>query len=245
MAVMKAWYRNNQEWHQTDSLLKALGPDWPDRGCVAVVGSGGKTSAVFRLAKELASQEKRVIITTTTHMFREPGELAASIQEARLLIKRQPILMAGRPVGEEKITGIPAEELEQLRELADFLLVEADGSKRLPLKLPADHEPVIPNGTDLILVLAGLQGIGKPLSECCHRAELVRELLHMSPDHRMEPEDVRSMLEQGYLKKHILPRGIPGVFLLNQADHEGLRHQAVSIARGMAPNPCIITQLQD
>jgi probable selenium-dependent hydroxylase accessory protein YqeC len=242
---MKAWYQINREWIQTDSLLEALGPVWPAGGCVAVVGSGGKTSAIFQLAKELASLGKSSIITTTTHMFREPGALAVSAEEARRLIMQQSVLMAGRPVGEEKIAGLAAEEFEQLRGLADFLLVEADGSKRLPLKLPADHEPVIPEGTERILVLAGLQGIGRQLSECCHRAELVRELLQAEPDYRMGPEDVRIMLEQGYLNKHILPRGIPGVFLLNQADYDVLRAQAMSIADELSPYPCIITQLRE
>ncbi len=242
---MRVWYQNNREWAEADSLLKALRPVWPDRGCVAVVGAGGKTSVIFRLAKELEALGKRVIITTTTHMFREPGALAASAEEVRRLMEQNSVVMAGRPAGEGRITGPEAEELERMAELADFVLVEADGSKRLPLKLPADHEPVIPERTELLLVLAGLRGIGRPLFECCHRAELVRELLQAAPDHRIEPEDIRRMLEQGYLRKHFLPGGIPGVVILNQADEEGLKNQAVSIAEGLCPYSCIITQLHE
>ena len=39
---------------------------------IAVVGGGGKTSLIFRLAKELKEEKKRVIVTTTTHMAFEP-----------------------------------------------------------------------------------------------------------------------------------------------------------------------------
>ena len=39
---------------------------------IAVVGGGGKTSLIYRLNQELLSIGKKVIISTTTHMFYEP-----------------------------------------------------------------------------------------------------------------------------------------------------------------------------
>ena len=35
---------------------------------IAVVGGGGKTSLIFRLAEELKATGRKVIVTTTTHM---------------------------------------------------------------------------------------------------------------------------------------------------------------------------------
>ena len=39
-----------------------------EKGIVTFIGAGGKTSAIFQVAKELAAQKKKVIITTTTKM---------------------------------------------------------------------------------------------------------------------------------------------------------------------------------
>lgn len=239
---MKAWYQNNRIWQESDTLLEALG--WKDftQGSIAVVGAGGKTSAIFRLAKEYAADNRRVVVTTTTHMFREPGDLATTAEEARELLLQQPIVIAGRPVGEGKIASLEAEEIMALRHIADIILIEADGSKHLPLKVPAAQEPVIPECTDRVIVVAGLSGIGGILSECCHRAELVQSLLQVSPEHSMKPEDVALMIQKGYIEKHLLPGGYQGIVILNQAE-DGRREPARRIAELLAPYPCVMTQL--
>ncbi len=52
-------------------------------------------------------------------------------------------------------------------------MVEADGSRQRSIKAPADHEPPIPSFIDLVVVVAGLDGLGKPLtSEWVHRPEI-------------------------------------------------------------------------
>jgi len=56
-------------------------------------------------------------------------------------------------------------------------LVEADGSRRLPLKAPAAHEPPIPAWVNTVAVLVGLSGMDKPLAaETVHRPEIFAEL---------------------------------------------------------------------
>ena len=42
----------------------------PEKGVVSFVGGGGKTSLLFRFAEELHACGKRVIVSTSTHMFR-------------------------------------------------------------------------------------------------------------------------------------------------------------------------------
>ena len=41
-------------------------------------------------------------------------------------------------------------------ELSDLVLIEADGSKRLPCKVPADHEPVLLPESDIVVAVLGL-----------------------------------------------------------------------------------------
>lgn len=77
----------------------------------------------------------------------------------------------------EKIRGLSEEEYRKLKTQCDVLLVEADGAKRKPLKVPAEHEPVIPEDTDMVIGIAGASAIGRTIKAGCHRGELVGELL--------------------------------------------------------------------
>lgn len=241
---MKAWYRKNNIWQETDSLLEAINMRYWQKGSVAVVGAGGKTSAIFQLAKEGVARNKSVIITTTTHMYREPGALATTAEEARSLLARQAVVIAGRPVEDGKIAGLAEGERKGLAEIAELLLIEADGSKRLPLKVPSDREPVIPEGTDRVIVVAGLSGIGQPISKCCHRQELVQSLLQTSSEHIIEPKDVALMISKGYLTNKLLKKESSVTVILNQADNAATRAEAEEIADYLKPCSCIITKLK-
>jgi probable selenium-dependent hydroxylase accessory protein YqeC len=177
-------------------------------------------------------------------MFREPGILATTSQEARELLKHQSIVIVGSPVENGKIAGLVEEQVYELTQIADIVLVEADGSKRLPLKVPADHEPVIPNGTDRIILVAGLSGIGTRLSMSCHRAELTSDLLEVSKEHVIRPEDIGRMIRKGYLGKPILGNSQVTV-LLNQADDIDLRRTGEDIAKLLTPYSCVIAKLNE
>ena len=45
------------------------------------------------------------------------------------------------------------------------ILCEGDGSKRLPIKLPKDGEPVFFPKTDTVIGVIGLSCLGKPIKE--------------------------------------------------------------------------------
>lgn len=78
---------------------------------------------------------------------------------------------------EMKLTMPALSDFRPLLQIFPYILVEADGSRRLPLKAHAGHEPVIPPGSQKSILLVGASGIGKPLDEVCHRPERYRELL--------------------------------------------------------------------
>ncbi|MCB9445865.1 MAG: putative selenium-dependent hydroxylase accessory protein YqeC [Ardenticatenaceae bacterium] len=75
----------------------------------------------------------------------------------------------------EKALGVPLELPGQLlaRPDVDFVLVEADGSRMRPIKAPAEHEPVIPPGTTLVVPVVGIDAVGGRIAEVAHRPELV------------------------------------------------------------------------
>ena len=183
-------------------LAEALQLDLPAR--VALVGAGGKTTALFLLARQLPPP---VIVTTTTHLAGEqlaqadqaeevhnPAQVGEILERSAgvICLYGSPVLpdlaQPSRPIGRPeagqgatqplgKRVGAPAPEvLEEIRNQAEArrfsLLVEADGARRLPLKAPAAHEPVIPAWASSVIVVAGLSGLGKPLStDWVHRPE--------------------------------------------------------------------------
>lgn len=240
---MKAWYQKNCIWQETTSLTEALGLKNFTHGSIAVIGAGGKTSAIFRMAEEFTAADRRVIITTTTRMYREPGILATTAEEARQQLENQSIVMVGCPAEAGKIAGLEDAQLQELAHVADILLIEADGSKRLPLKVPAAHEPVVPAGVDRIILVAGLSGIGESLSQSCHRAELVCEILKVPMDHVINQEDIGVILKEGYLRQRI-GKDSQVTVLLNQVDNTELRKLGESIASSLTPYSCILATIK-
>jgi xanthine dehydrogenase accessory factor len=166
----------------------------------AIVGSGGKTTLLKQLALKYLSEGKTVFVTTTTHMFIEENTLCTD--DAGCIISRLQetgFVMAGIAEG-VKIKSLSARTYEAVCDHADVVLVEADGSKHMPLKYPNATEPVIPENADEILVVCGLHALGQKAKDCCHRLELVKNCLGIEDDTVITPSHVRRLVEEGYLK---------------------------------------------
>ena len=166
---------------------------------IAVVGSGGKTTLIKKLAKKYRAEGKNVLVTTTTHMFIEEDTLLTDDADTILrALEESGYAMAGLPAG-EKIKALSPETFRTVSNHADVVLVEADGSKHKPLKFPNTTEPVIPENTDEIIVVWGPHGLGRPAREVCHRLELVLECLGIDGDTPITRDHVEILLERGYL----------------------------------------------
>ena len=155
------------------------------KAVVSFVGGGGKTSLMFRLAAEIVAGGGRVITTTTTRIFAnqtvlaphhvalaDPAQLPAAVTaqlggHAHVLVTGPIDAAAGKAFGVS-----PHIVAELVRTGVDAVLVEADGSRMRPLKAPAEHEPVIPDGTTNVVAVVGADVFGKLLVEDnVHRAE--------------------------------------------------------------------------
>lgn len=165
---------------------------------IAVVGGGGKTSLIYRLSEELQSMGKKVIISTTTHMLFDPDRPFARDGrpcEVEEKLDRYGCVTAASLDGESgKITALPMEQLESLVPLCDVMLVEADGSRQKPLKVPAKWEPAIPSFADIVISVVGLDCLGKPMKEVSHRAELTSAFLKKEMDAPVTEEDVAKIV---------------------------------------------------
>ena len=172
------------------------------RELIALVGGGGKSTMLFALGSELAQSGEHVILTTTTKMGRhqigavetvcwsaDPGCLAAATRGGGPVM-----LVTGGD--DHKVTGPPPETIDALfaTSVADYLIVEADGSHGKPLKAPASHEPVIPAASTLVVILMGIDAVGQPLERVVHRVAVAQRFVERGPDHRLSPEDCATIL---------------------------------------------------
>jgi len=217
------------------------------RELVALVGGGGKTSALCLLAEELAAAGGRVVATTSTVMLlrelRAVGRLVMGADDAELVTGLSEALKKGRAVGaarapgaDGKVIGLPPATIDRLwaNDLADYVLVEADGSRGMPLKTFGLHEPQVPGATSTIIVVAGLDAIGRPLSaRHVHRADALAAALGVPLGVAVTPRlFVRALGEQ----VRRLRRGWPAsrlVALLNKADDRDEEALGCQVAREM------------
>lgn len=171
---------------------------------IAVVGAGGKTTYIKNKAKEFLAQGKKVFVTTTTHMMKETDTCVSDDADEIIkeLLEKQ-YVMAGRDCG-EKIQSLSEETYLKVCEACDVVLVEADGSRHLPVKFPAEHEPVIPENVNEIVVVCGLHGLGKPFKEVVHRLELAKQCLKeeetINDETLIEARHIQKLLTKGYLE---------------------------------------------
>ena len=166
----------------------------------AFVGAGGKTTLIHEQAARYRAQGKRVFVTTSTHMFIEPDTVLSDDSEVILAqLNRTGYVMAGIPEG-EKIRSLSSEIYERVCSYADVVLLEADGSSRKPIKFPNSTEPVLYDNVEEIVVVCGLQAIGKPLIEIAHRPELVKACLGAQDDTIITLEHIAVLIREGYLR---------------------------------------------
>ena len=175
--IVKRFVKKTQkEEGRVGSLIEALGIEAGE--VISLVGAGGKTTLMFRLAKELSLRGKKVVTTTTTKILEPtPGEtdvLFVDSDEERIndfvrghLGQYRHITIARERLESEKLKGVSASLVDELchSQEIDAVIIEADGAAGRPVKAPREHEPVIPTSTTLVVAILGVDGLEMRLSE--------------------------------------------------------------------------------
>ncbi len=193
-------------YREMDLLLDALSLEARRSPVISVVGAGGKTSLIMALAEQYAEHRRKVIVTTTTHMLMPEQGLLLTDQTPQLQVSlresgKQTVWL-GIPTREHKIKN-PSEEMWRAAFAQRVpVLIEADGAKRLPCKVPAEHEPVIRQETTMVIGVLGMDAVGERIEAVCHRPELAAQLLKTDLQHKMTWMDLVQIAvsEQGLRK---------------------------------------------
>ena len=164
---MRRWYH-----YLMEHLLEELELYFADPPhCLALTGSGGKTTCMVKLAEHYAEKGLRVLVSTTTKLLlpkdREYGcdtyfldDRALSYHPAK-----------GERVFYTHVTyksvAPPLKNIEALLDRYDVVLLEADGSRNLGLKLHEQQDPVVPSFVTGTLALVSMSLLGEPFAENC------------------------------------------------------------------------------
>ena len=184
-------------------LRKLLGVT---RGVTAVIGSGGKTSLLYRLAEELRPCGT-VLLATTTHIMRPPQyPFAETAMQLWAALAAEGAACAGSYTPEGKLT---APAFDGWQQAADFVLVEADGSKRLPAKAHEAWEPVLPPQRRRTICVLGASAFGQPIRQAAHRPALFAQLAGVPWSAAITPEMAARVIRR---------EGFADIIYVNQVD---------------------------
>lgn len=225
---LQAGGRKSTSWLMT--LKEAFGLKHGEK-IISLIGAGGKTTTLFCLGNELYEQGQKVLVTTTTKIFKPTKphvhklfltEDLEALREALAAITEPSIVAAGHKFDDAgKLTGLPPDWFESLKrwEDIDWVLIEADGAASRHFKVPAEHEPVVPDQCDVTIWVMSVKVFGQPLrSDWVHRAERAAALLAVEVGITVTQDCILRLVEnpQGCLKG--APPKSRKVALINQAD---------------------------
>ena len=159
------------------------------RGVTALIGGGGKTTLLYTLTEELRKKGTVILCTSTRIMRPAQYEVLERASEAEVsaALAAHGAVCVGETAENGKLAA-PTLSFDSLARLADYVLVEADGAKRLPLKAHAPHEPVVPANAQRVVLVVGADGFGKPIRAACHRPERYAALCGASEETAVTPE---------------------------------------------------------
>lgn len=239
----------------TETLATALRAT---SGVVAVVGAGGKKSTLYRLAERsdgvatgrsdgVAAERtggaaaERTVLTATVRIpiFDDHVDSVAVTDDPISTVRsadRWPLGVVPARDRSDRYRGYDPEAVDALGEadVADRILVKADGARTREFKAPGDREPQIPSSADVVVPVASVHAVGHPLTEdTVHRPDRVADLVGRDPGEVIDARDVARVLasDRGGLKG--VPDGAAVVPVLNKVDGPAHRETALAIATGL------------
>ena len=113
---------------------------------------------------------------------------------------KSPILCLGTLGKNGKLSPFPL-PFSTLEQMADYVFVEADGSKRLPGKAHGQNEPQIPKESQRTILVFGASALHKPISDVIHRVEIFQSFF--TPPLSLDTLMTKELLLQAFRKENL------------------------------------------
>ena len=222
---------------ELDELVTAFGIDGSE--LISLVGGGGKTTTLFTLGTLLAGT---TVLTTTTKMGAEqsggfPVLIDPTDEVLGGQLARTGSALVWKAAEQRRAVGVDADTCDRWFDLADNIVVEADGSRKRPFKAPAAHEPVVPSRTTLLIACVGVSALGQPIEASCHRPDLVAQIAGCGIDDLLTPERASKVLLSNDGSQKGLPPGARFMVALHRVTPDSQHHadELAELLAGHAP----------
>ncbi len=187
-----------------------------------IIGGGGKTSLMYALTSGLQDKSKIVFGTSTkilTPFVSNNSPLIILKNECHYGIQgfvdkinqgfesSNSICIGSSLINENaKLCGLSPDILDEVFKNCnqDYLFIEADGSKGRSLKAHYDHEPVISSTVQGVVIIIGIDILGKSLDdENIFRAKHFSEIIGVDLGTEITADAICSIIfhQDGYMKK--------------------------------------------
>ncbi len=207
-----------------DRLLSSITNEKP---VISLIGGGGKTTLLYLMAQTFSQMDQKVLVSTTTHIYHPQNKHYVKTEEdMKKLWSEGHYVVVGEETG-EKLRSLPDNQRNLLMNQADIVLLEADGAKKMPMKVPKDGEPVLLPETNLVIALLGLNALNKPLKEVCFREELGKKHLNQTAHDLISLEDFFQIFTSSWgALKNVKDKKI--IYILSQYSEENIDSKALS-----------------
>ena len=156
---------------------------------IAICGSGGKTTLCKETAAKYANENKKVCITTTTNMWFDDDVRNNFYRDEHCELGK--VYYAGvEDKKKSKLTPLSIDDYKKLCDIFDYVIIEADGSRAMPMKIPNAGEPIIPNNVNEIVIVVGMESVGRKIGYICHRFNEFYGKDKFISDNKIEPNTI-------------------------------------------------------
>ena len=190
----------------------------------SIVGAGGKTTLMFKLANELKDKGK-VLVTTTTKIYKpnenEVDYLSIGKEEYEFIKNNKDygIYAYGEDINKEhKLIGIEPNLVDDLKNTFDYILIEADGSKRKDLKAWNENEPIICSVNNKYIGVLSLNTIDIEINN--NNIHRIEEFLTLTNSNIGEKASLDILIEIIFNKKGLFKRSVgENILFLNKVEN--------------------------
>ncbi len=211
---------------------------------ISITGAGGKTTTALRLAWEYKEAGNPAIVTTSTHLeiWKQPWFLLEeSMEKLEKIRKTEGQVWVGIPleksliseenVSFQKMKAVSEAFLRKICAMHVPVIIEADGARRMPCKVPAEHEPVIVSQTTFVCTVYGIDAVGQRICDGCFRAELTAQMLQKRITDVLEAEDLAKIMVNKQGGRKGIPSNVEQCFILNKAEDDRNLEVAEKVCR--------------